>query len=178
MSIMKGKSRGFTLIELIVVIAIMVAFTGGSFAAFGLVQSGNVKNVTKTIASGLSELRMKTMTQNLANGWELRIYKGSDDIYYMDMIKGVPEGETPIITTTALKKADITYTGAEGEEYSVDELLVTYNASTGAIASVVYHVTGGAAMVQTTGTGTLKAAIGNKESTVELYFATGKYETK
>lgn len=56
-------NRGFTLIELIVVMMIMAIFAVGSITAFNLSDSGSAKNAAKRILSKLDYVQMENMTK-------------------------------------------------------------------------------------------------------------------
>lgn len=174
----KGRNAGFSLIELLVVIAIMGIFIGVSFAAIGLVQSGNMTSVTKNIATGIQETRQKTMTQNLSYGWSFSVNTDADGKVSMTVTKKAAATESPVNTVTELKKCTLYYTENSGEEKQITDFSMNFDASTGAIKSLEYIVEGGGTVTQTSGMGVIRAAHGKKESELTIFFATGKYEVK
>lgn len=179
------NNKGFSLVELLVVIAIMGIFLGSSFAVFGLIQSGNMKNVTKTITSGMQETRTNTMTQNLTGEWYLRGYF-DDGVFCMDQVKVVKvknaddtTTDVPTILTTQMKKCTMTYTDGNEAKGEISEFKIYYNASTGAVKSFSYTPVGaGAVAVDMTAksSGTVTFTSGSNVSKVNVYFMTGKYE--
>ena len=173
-----SANKGFSLIELLVVIAIMGIFTGASFVAFGLVQSGNVKNVTKSLGTGLQETRQKTMTQNLAYGWTFVVEKDASGKVSMTTVQGVAADAAPIEVRTELKKCSMFYTNNEGAEYEISRMRVTFDASTGAVKNIEYMPVDGSVMTQTAGVGKIRVTSSTKESELSIFFATGKYEIK
>lgn len=76
----KNHHKGFSMIELIIVIAIIGIFTAMATLGFGYLQSGNVKSAAKNIDSTLTKLKLDTMKQS--NQPVMYIYKKGSD-YYM-----------------------------------------------------------------------------------------------
>lgn len=72
-------NNGFSLVELIIVIAIMAILTGSAFSVFGYINNGNVKKCSRSINSGLNETRTANLTRE-GNSY-LYIYKYDGDIY-------------------------------------------------------------------------------------------------
>ena len=175
---MKQSNKGFTLIELLVVMAIMAVFTGMSFAAIGLIQSGNMTSVTKNIAAGMQETRQKTMTQNLSYGWSFSVNTDAEGMVSMTITKGVASGSTPQTTTTELKKCNLYYQPDGGTMTAISDLSMTFDASTGAIKNVSYVSKDGSTYSQTSGTAVIRASHGGKNSELTIFFATGKYEVR
>ena len=77
---MKNKHKGFSMIELIIAIAIIGIFTGLGSISFGYIRAGNVRSATKTVDSNLSRLRLDTMSK--ASKPYMYLYKLGND-YYM-----------------------------------------------------------------------------------------------
>lgn len=75
-----NRHKGFSMIELILVIGIMGIFTALSSIGFGYLQSGNVKSAARNIDATLTKLRLDTMKQT--NSPTMYIYKKGSD-YYM-----------------------------------------------------------------------------------------------
>ena len=76
----KNRKKGFSMIELILVIAIMGILTASTSIGFSYMKAGNVKSTAKNIDSTLSKLRMDTMS--MANKPKMYIYKKGTS-YYM-----------------------------------------------------------------------------------------------
>ena len=58
-----NRNKGFSMIELIVVVAIIGIFTALASISFNYLKSGNVKAAAKTIDSTLSKLKLDTMSK-------------------------------------------------------------------------------------------------------------------
>jgi prepilin-type N-terminal cleavage/methylation domain-containing protein len=170
------KNKGFSLIELLVVIAIMGIFIGVSFASIGLIQSGNMTSVTKSIATGIQETRQKTMTQNLAYGWSFSVNTDSQGNVSMTITKNGANAESTANTVTELKKCTLYYSKNTDAEKQITDFKVVFDAATGAIKSLEYVSSDGSVITQNSGSGTIRAAHGKKESELTIFFATGKYE--
>lgn len=76
----KNRHKGFSMMELIVVIAIIGLFTGLSSIGLQYIQAGNIKSTAKSIDSNLTKLRLDTMRK--AEKPIMYLYKVGDD-YYM-----------------------------------------------------------------------------------------------
>ena len=169
-------NKGFSLIELLVVIAIMGIFIGVSFASIGLIQAGNMTNVTKSIATGIQETRQKTMTQNLLYGWRFSVNTDADGSVSMTVTKQAAATQTPVDTVTELKKCTLYYSKNTDAEKQITDFKVVFDSATGAIKSLEYVSSDGSVITQNSGSGTIRAAHGKKESELTIFFATGKYE--
>ena len=76
----KNRHKGFSMVELIIVIAIMGICSSLATIGFGYLQSGNVKSAARNIDATLTKLRLDTMKQT--NQPTMYIYKKGSD-YYM-----------------------------------------------------------------------------------------------
>lgn len=77
---MKKHSKGFTMIELIIVIAIIGIFTALSTISLNYLHAGNIKSSAQKVNRVLTELKMDTMSRE--NRSFMYIYN-KDDNYYM-----------------------------------------------------------------------------------------------
>lgn len=166
---MKRNNHGFSLIEMIVVIAILGILVGGSFVAYSVVRSAAAGEIAETVGTGMSEIRMKTMTQVADGGWSLEVVDGAAS-GRMSLIRNHDGSITK--TDTELDGFDMLYNSGVGF-VSIDSFVITYEVDTGAVKKVVAGVT-----EQTTGTGILRISVNGRVKDIYIYFATGKYETK
>lgn len=75
----KSDTRGFSLVELIIVIGIMAVLTGVTFGVFGYINAGKTKKASNKLNSKLTYIQTETMTKK--GDTYLYLYKTSDGIY-------------------------------------------------------------------------------------------------
>ncbi|MBR0146331.1 MAG: prepilin-type N-terminal cleavage/methylation domain-containing protein [Eubacterium sp.] len=104
----RGKDQGYTLVEMIVVIAIIAVVAGLSLISVTLIHSAKAKNASTTVDSEIATLitRSKNMQSDRA-GWQYaaRIYVDDGGVYYYQ--KGYYDPVT--------KSYDFENTDTEGE---------------------------------------------------------------
>lgn len=92
----KQNNCGFTLVELIVVIAIMTIMVGGTIIGISVLASGNARKASNTLNSSLNELRTNTMS--MQGGWKAKIYKDKN-AYKVDLLKTETNDDGTMTTT-------------------------------------------------------------------------------
>lgn len=75
----KGRQSGFSLVELIIVIAVVSILSGVTVAVVSRIQYGNSKKAAADLSATLSKMRMDSMTKN--NSKYMYLYQKSDGIY-------------------------------------------------------------------------------------------------
>lgn len=123
---MKGKNKGFSLVELIVVIAIMaVAMTASGFLLSNI-SLANTKNCASEIQSALEKSRMETTKRVEGSALEVEISIGADDCVYLKLGNGGQEkiGNSSV---TVKYSASGTMTKLEKNE----KLVFSYKKATG-----------------------------------------------
>lgn len=87
---MKKNNKGFSLVELIVIIAIMAVLVGGVVGYAGVYGSTKVKNCAKEIESRLSETKVCAMSKSQAY---ITIYADDTGVYVTSVQGSVTETE-------------------------------------------------------------------------------------
>ena len=174
----KLNNAGATLVEILVVIVIMAVMIGGSVLAFSILNSGNVKEASRTSKSTLEKTRTSTMSV-VADEWVFvvenvggslknyvnKVYTDADD-------NTVTEKTEEVILGSKVKAILI----ADNTEVSIDDgdkLMIKFDASSGSVTSVKINET---SYSPTSATVSIKYSSGSRESSVKLYFVSGKVE--
>ena len=80
---MKSNNKGFSLVEMIIVIAVIAILAGASVTFFGHVRYANTQKTVESIDSAIDKLQSNAMSKS--NNSYLYIYKLSDG-YYMKTV--------------------------------------------------------------------------------------------
>lgn len=137
----KNRNKGFSMIELIIVIAIIGIFSALATMGFGYLQSGNVKSAARNIDATLSKLKLDTMKQS--NQPVMYIYKKGSD-YYMYCtanafsVPGV--GEAAVGQKIGNSNVSITATGGSGSPSSGNGIQISFNKGSGTFKSNYDHI--------------------------------------
>lgn len=174
---MKKDNAGFSLIELIVVIAIMVIVAGIGAAWIGNISGYRARECSGKISSSLTSSKIKALSKERKTGdayWEL--YLDSDNKYYVNV--RYPDYESGAITydediSKVGKTSNITvkYTDVDGE-HTVDahnSLILCYDRSTGAIYEGY-----GAAVDKTKKISKISVSAGIRTYNIDIVAKTGK----
>lgn len=76
---MKKNNKGFSLVEMIIVIAIIAIVTSAAFFGFGYLSMADCKKCANRINSGLSTAKSKTMAE--VDQMNMFLYRYNDDFY-------------------------------------------------------------------------------------------------
>lgn len=132
------KNRGFTLIEFIIVIAIISILSLGTAISMGLFGYGNAKNATGRIGATLDSVRLENMTKK--DKYYLVIYLKNND-YYLS-VQTMKNGSWTLQSEEKLdlKKGTISFKNDDGINHAISSepmegarqrLEVTFSKDTG-----------------------------------------------
>ena len=191
---MKSKNRGFTLIELIVVIAVMTILLGIAIPSLNSILGFRVNRAANSIASALDKTRTEAMNRLVG---EMKLEKREDGYYisyYLD--RGKVDGESNVKQDQPEKIAPartiISYTtdNVTEQELAVgDSIVLTYDRATGAFLPLqdkvwkqkeILSVLANGEDIPLTRSGAYCTKItvrgGGRYKTLNLIQETGKYE--
>ncbi len=174
----KLNNKGTTLIEVIIVVAIMTVMISGAIIAFTVLHSGNVKNASRTSKSLLEKTRTSTMSV-VAEEWAFVIEKKEES--HMAYITKVYKDEEGNKQTEKQEETDIgervsttvIVDGTETKLNNNDVLKVKFDPSSGSVSSVEIN---GGSITSTDNTVIFRFTSGSNDNDVKIYFLSGKAE--
>lgn len=130
--------KGYSLVELVTVIAIMAVLTGLITISVSAVSGFKATECAKNIESQLNKARVDTMANS---SMVLRFFKGADEAYYVEITSTDGLGTTKTVTELVGKKS-VSVTYSVNEDGSSPQALVagndfkiSFNRSSGALAA-------------------------------------------
>ncbi len=137
---MKLNKKAFTLIELIIVLAIMSILTTGIIVGIRSITSANVTDAAKRINSAMSKLRLENMTKTPKSYLYLYNIGG---VLYMNVSEqsGVTVGNGGIDATFGIRLANnvnlshISFTGIREDIGEGEKIEISFSRSSGAFLS-------------------------------------------
>ena len=112
------KNKGFSLIELIVVIAIMSILVAIVTLGVGAISGSKVKECAKGIEAVLNKARVSSMGKDEVTA---KIYVGDDGAYYVDLITKI-NGSTDV-QTKRVGKSELVLLYSLKDDYSNPQVL-------------------------------------------------------
>ncbi len=110
-NIIKDNS-GLSLVELVIVIAIMAVLTGGSVTIVAGISNARVKSCAQSIYTDLNRVKTNTMAKEKGTGssdYYFGLYRSGDDVILKEMING-----DATLKTIAGKDVSVQYAATEG----------------------------------------------------------------
>ena len=179
------RNEGFSLVELIVVIAILAILSTATVAGTGMLTGWNINKCVEMLDGGFSETRVSAMSKSAAY---LTITRDAEGNYYMEMTGGAREkiasDDLSITYATQAEGSTVTIEGVEITE--TDPLILTYDRASGAFLPMVesYDIDANQRTFVTSVEGTnvsnvyctsLEISAGDKSVTIRLVKSTGKH---
>lgn len=169
------NNKGFSLIELVVVIAIVAVLAGGSVLGIGSLAGWRVTNCASDIDSAMKNTRVNAMSKSSAY---MQIRCDSDGKYFL-MESGKQED------SIAKGNVSIRYETDKGDVVDITDgssLILSYNRSSGAFMPIITNVAGDGTYTFLTDSGgayvycrKIIVTNGRKTKTITLVKDTGKH---
>ena len=111
---------GFSLIELVIVIAIAAIMVGGAALSINILTTANTKDLANEINSGLTELKAKNISQE--KPVYLHVYKYQDSYYmkYTDSVSLTPDDSGKEIGSPAMR-VSVTYDVRDDSDHKLSD---------------------------------------------------------
>lgn len=166
----QSSNKGFSVVEVIVVVAIMAVMIGVISVTYTVVKKANVTKASRTIDDLLTNCREKAMT-NSAKEWKVVI-----DGNTVKVIKVDSDGNEIEIESATIPSNVEVYVSEDGVNnyYAKDNpISISFKLLSGEVSSV--YTTGVTIKGSGTNCGIVSDYKNKKQSTITLYYATGKH---
>lgn len=179
----KLNNKGFSLVELIVVIAIMAIVTGVAMATVSMLDSSYVEDAERGIKDYISLGRTKSMSV-AAKEWYIAVGKEDKD-YYVYLYKVTEENSQNLTSLIDKKKlgakVSISYGNDKDNQFLIGQtkLQMYFNPQTGKIAKVILDYDGNGTNdipENNTGIGYIGIVRNDYDIDLKVFFNTGKCE--
>lgn len=174
----KLNNRGASVIEMIIIIAILAVMLSGSIIAFSVLNSSSLKQATRSTKNMLEKTRTNTMSM-VADEWSFVLENKDEKI--TAYIYKVYTDESGSTVTEVVQKEEFSVRvnmsmisdGADVEILDGEKVKVTFVPASGGVNEVVVA---GTKYTPTENMITFKFVSGKKKNTVDLFFVSGKVE--
>lgn len=176
----KLNNSGASVIELLIVIAIIAVLISGSIIAFSVLGSSALKQASRTSKDYLEKTRTNAMSV-AADEWNYTLKRSGDE--YIAYIHKIYKNESDEVVTDVMSEknlgvkvaaslisGDVTVDMADG-----DILKVVFEPSSGSVKAVTLN---GTSYTPAENMISIKFTSGERKSIVDLYYMTGKTEIK
>lgn len=174
----KKSNTGFSLIEMIVTIAIMAVVLGGAISIYSLINSSRLNSMAENIDDAISDTRSRTLAKS--GEYRLKIYANGDDIKAVVQKKNGAVWDD--IETTILGKSNVKVTFKDDHSNNVEikdgtsgwYLIVSFNKSDGTF-NKIQTATNGSGTLRDIGANEVYVTYANKTKTIKMLKETGKH---
>ncbi len=176
-------NRGFSIVEIVIVIAIIAVLSSMGFALFGVADNGRIRENVKSITSALERASYNTQAK-AAKYWMVELRTTADGKYYVDMCKVLEDDTIEKVEETELenKKTSIAISTTLNGVAALEDVAVTdgesisiyFEKQTG---EVIKMIAGGVVYEQSElkgNAGNISVKCGEQERNIEIYWSTGK----
>lgn len=167
----KLNSKGFSLVEIIIVVAIMATIIGVSGFGISMVSGKPAESCARNISSGLTHVRTLSMGKYATYA---KLYKSdADGQIYIEVYQRVKEEDSSytMVRQTVVGKKNVAVTW-NGTELDSGGVLIGFDRSTGALTTEVGGDTATAAV------GQIIVSKANVTMSIEIEGVTGKITVK
>lgn len=174
----KNRNKGFSLIELIVTIAIMAIVTGAAMSIYSFIKTNRLRALSENVNDAVSDLRSTTLAKS--GDYSLVIlYDSSKKSYIAKLSKSVkkPDGSVSVKTyktDTIGTKGEIYCMDSAGNKYKLSDgyaINIRFNKADGSFSSVNFSKAGHTVNNVTD----IYCEYAGKVKTVKLITLTGKH---
>lgn len=168
---LQNDHRGMTMVEIIVVVAIMIILAGGMVWGMSAQQSANVKDAAQKTESTLEDVRMNTLA--MEGPWTYRIYNdgGTCEVSILKSGSSIKTKKLGSKVTVSVDTGSGLQTLADG--MAVD---ITFATGSGVVSSVGIGAPGAQTPVSLTANASARISLSGGSSTIDLtlWYLTGK----
>lgn len=136
---MKKDNKGYSLIELLIVIAIIVVICSVMAFSSSIVTRARQRNVVKRIAQAVGQTRISTMSKD---DTYLEIWKDTDGIYLCQVVDNTPLEKKKIGPSSLTVEIDNNDDGAFDAELDSTHLKCEFNRASGVVNTTDFYRVG------------------------------------
>lgn len=172
------ENKGFSLVEVIVTIAIMAIVIGASVGIYSWVNSSKIKKAARNLNSSISDLR--STTRSKTGTYKLSVEKDNNDVFKANIEKQDASSSYFNYSTSTLGKEVKIYCKVSGITYDIGsngatgkyKIEIQFNRASGAFSKIKL-IEG--SNEQDIDDNKIYISLGNREYTIKLVQLTGKH---
>lgn len=172
------NNRGASVVELLIIMAIIAVLLSGSIIAFSILDNSNIKQASRTTKTYIEKTRSSAMSV-VADEWYFTLTKSGDN-YKANVYKTYTNAENATVTDMMEEKLLGTRISAAfvagADELAIGDgnvVKITFEPSSGKVKKVTFD---GTEYSPTENMISIRFTAGNDVNNVNLYFVSGKVE--